>query len=70
MGAYVQTVEQPALRRADDAMAILAAFNWPEVEVLGLTTLFGNVPTDMATDNALILRDLAQTSNGEGAPRP
>lgn len=48
-------------------MAILSACNWTDVEVLGLTTLFGNVPTDMATDNALILRDLAQTCNGEGA---
>ncbi|KAK9847787.1 hypothetical protein WJX84_001186 [Apatococcus fuscideae] len=28
----------------DDAMAILAAFNSPEVEIIGLTTIFGNVP--------------------------
>lgn len=36
-------------------MAILAAFNSPEVEIIGLTTLFGNVPTSMATANALHL---------------
>ncbi len=41
-------------------MAILAAFNSPEVEVLGLTTIFGNVRTPMATQNAFILLKLAQ----------
>ena len=44
---------------ADDSMAILAAFNSPEVEVIGLTTIFGNVPTRMATRNAILLRELA-----------
>jgi inosine-uridine nucleoside N-ribohydrolase len=29
----------------DDSMAILAAFNSPEIEILGLTTMDGNVPT-------------------------
>ena len=40
-------------------MAILAAFNSPEVEVLGLTSIYGNVPTAMATRNALTLCQLA-----------
>jgi uridine nucleosidase len=40
-------------------MAILAAFNSPEVEVIGLTTIFGNVPTRLATRNAILLRELA-----------
>ena len=40
-------------------MAILAAFSSPEVEVIGLTTLFGNVRTPTATSNALFLRELA-----------
>ncbi len=40
-------------------MAILAAFNSPAVEVVGLTTLFGNVSTPQATANALVLRELA-----------
>ncbi|CAD7702848.1 unnamed protein product [Ostreobium quekettii] len=43
----------------DDAMAIFAAFNSPEVDVIGLTTLFGNVKTSLATENALRLRELA-----------
>eukprot|EP00803_Ostreobium_quekettii_P001600 evm.model.scf_936.2 EVM.evm.TU.scf_936.2 scf_936:35752-38412(-) len=40
-------------------MAIFAAFNSPEVDVIGLTTLFGNVKTSLATENALRLRELA-----------
>ena len=40
---------------ADDAMAILLAFQSPEVEIIGLTTIFGNVPTTLATQNALHL---------------
>lgn len=43
----------------DDAMAILSAFNWERIQVLGLTTLFGNVPVQLATQNALSLRDMA-----------
>lgn len=44
---------------ADDALAILAAFNSPEVEVVGMTTIYGNVPTSKATQNAVRLRELA-----------
>ena len=44
---------------ADDAMAILAALNSDEVEVIGITTIFGNVKTSTATDNAFILLNLA-----------
>ena len=40
---------------ADDAMAILVALRSPELEVLGLTTTFGNVHTAVATRNALHL---------------
>ena len=36
-------------------MAILMAFHSPEVEIIGLTTIFGNVPTNLATNNALHL---------------
>ena len=39
-------------------MAILAAFNSPEVEVVGLTTIFGNVRTAQATQNAFVLLNL------------
>lgn len=39
----------------DDAMAIFVALNSPEVEVIGLTTIYGNVYTTLATRNALHL---------------
>lgn len=46
----------------DDAMAILAALNCSQVEVIGVTTLFGNVTTDTATKNALRLVEMAGMS--------
>ncbi|PPD94153.1 hypothetical protein GOBAR_DD08829 [Gossypium barbadense] len=39
----------------DDSMAIFMAFQNPEYEILGLTTIFGNVQTEDATRNALLL---------------
>ena len=44
---------------ADDGMAILSAFNSPELDIIGLTTIFGNVRTETATLNAFKLLDLA-----------
>lgn len=43
----------------DDAMAILLAFASPEIQVEGLTTVFGNVGVDITTKNALRLVELA-----------
>jgi inosine-uridine nucleoside N-ribohydrolase len=43
----------------DDAMAIFLALCSPELEVIGLTTIFGNVTTEMATTNALRLLEIA-----------
>jgi inosine-uridine nucleoside N-ribohydrolase len=43
----------------DDAMAILYAARVPEIEILGLTTVFGNVPVGIATRNALRLAEMA-----------
>ncbi|KAL3583310.1 hypothetical protein D5086_014371 [Populus alba] len=43
----------------DDAMAILLALRSPEVEVIGLTTIYGNVYTTLATRNALHLLEVA-----------
>lgn len=43
----------------DDAMAILFALQSPELEVVGLTSVFGNVYTDLATQNALRLAEFA-----------
>lgn len=42
----------------DDAMAILFAMADPGIELLGLTTIFGNVHTAQATRNALRLVEL------------
>ena len=47
----------------DDALAIFMAFNTPDVEVLGLTTIFGNVTTPMATANALHLCEMAKRTD-------
>ncbi|KAL3135331.1 hypothetical protein ABBQ32_007524 [Trebouxia sp. C0010 RCD-2024] len=55
----------------DDSIAILAAFNCPDkVHIVGMTTIFGNVPTSKATQNAVRLRELAgkeQVPIAEGA---
>lgn len=56
----------------DDAMAIFFAFQHPEIEVLGLTTVFGNVPVTMSARNALTLCELAgqdiPVTQGVGMP--
>lgn len=57
----------------DDAMAILFAFNAPELEVVGLTAVFGNIHVDLATQNALRLVELAGRPSlpvAEGAAKP
>ena len=43
----------------DDAMAIFTAIAHPEIDLLGLTTTFGNVSVDRATQNALKLVEMA-----------
>ncbi|WP_395344706.1 nucleoside hydrolase [Ningiella sp. W23] len=56
----------------DDAMAIFFAFQSPEFEILGLTTVFGNVPVEMSAQNALSLVELAKLDipvfKGAGMP--
>lgn len=42
----------------DDAMAIFYAHAAPDIELLGLSTVFGNVYVDQATRNALFLIDM------------
>ncbi|MBT6122974.1 MAG: nucleoside hydrolase [Candidatus Puniceispirillum sp.] len=56
----------------DDAMAIHMAFADPRLDVLGLTTIFGNVTIDIATRNALVLAEMAhyKTAIIKGAPIP
>ncbi|WOL15666.1 putative uridine nucleosidase 1 [Canna indica] len=56
-----------------DSMAIMMAFQMPEVEVLGLTTIFGNVTTANATRNALLLCEIAgrpEVPVAEGTHKP
>lgn len=43
----------------DDSMAIAAAFSSSEVEVIGLTSIFGNVHTPKATENCFFLLEMA-----------
>lgn len=47
----------------DDAMAIFVALQSPEVEVIGLTTIYGNVYTTLATRNALHLLEVAERTD-------
>ncbi|WCJ34336.1 Pyrimidine-specific ribonucleoside hydrolase RihA [Euphorbia peplus] len=57
----------------DDSMAILMAFQSPELEILGLTTVFGNVTTEDATRNALLLCEIAGRPDvpvAEGSAEP
>lgn len=42
----------------DDALAIMLALQSPEVELLGISTVFGNVPLNQATRNALQVLEL------------
>ncbi|MEP7729612.1 nucleoside hydrolase [Marinomonas primoryensis] len=46
----------------DDAMAIFFAFQAPQLDVLGLTTTFGNVPVELATQNAISLTEIAKVN--------
>lgn len=57
----------------DDALAIAFAALHPEIELLGLTTVFGNVSVDQATKNAGYLLDLLDSKHvpvaqGEAVP--
>ncbi|GAC13194.1 nucleoside hydrolase [Aliiglaciecola lipolytica] len=56
----------------DDAMAIFFAFQSPDIDVLGLTTVYGNVPVSMSAQNALTLCELAKqdipVTKGVGMP--
>lgn len=57
----------------DDSMAILMAFQTHEVDIIGLTTVFGNVSTEDASRNALLLCEIAGRPDipvAEGSPEP
>ena len=57
----------------DDSLAIFVALNSPELDVLGLTTVFGNAITSTCTENALRLLEIAKRTEvpvAEGAHLP
>ena len=57
----------------DDAMAIFLALRSPELELIGLTTVFGNVHTALSTTNALRLLEIANRTDipvAHGASQP
>lgn len=56
----------------DDAMAILFAHLEPSIELVGLTSIFGNVTTNIATRNALALTEMmgGNVPVAHGAERP
>jgi len=56
----------------DDAIALLLAFASPELNILGITTVAGNVPLHLTQANARKICDLAGRSPGvyAGCPRP
>jgi purine nucleosidase len=57
---------------SDDAVAIIMALRWPDVEVAAITTVSGNVSLEQATTNALYTVELcgADTPVYRGADRP
>jgi purine nucleosidase len=57
---------------SDDAVAILMALRWPDVEVLGISVVAGNVPLEMGSRNARYTVELCgkTTPVYEGAGRP
>ena len=56
----------------DDAMAIFYAALHPDSEIVGMTSVFGNVTTDIAVRNAIVLAEkVGQTIPiAKGADKP
>ncbi len=57
----------------DDAMAIFFALESPELDVVGLTSIFGNAHTEVTTINALKLLEIAERTDipvARGVDRP
>ena len=58
---------------SDDAVALVMALRHPDVDVVGIGIVAGNVPLDMAVQNALYTRELVDRADvpihvGESAP--
>ena len=57
----------------DDAMAVFLALGAPELDLIGLTAIFGNVPVELATTNALRLLEIGGRADipvATGAAKP
>lgn len=58
----------------DDALAILLAFRSPELQVVGITTVCGNVTVEQATHNLFKILNLVKPTHdllvGQGASQP
>lgn len=57
----------------DDAIAILMALSYPNVQLLALSTVMGNVPLAQATHNAAVILDVAGAPSipiFRGCPKP
>lgn len=56
----------------DDAMAIFYAALHPDIEIVGMTSVFGNVTSDIAARNAIVLAERAQQAIpvAKGADKP
>lgn len=56
----------------DDAMAIFYAALHPDIEIIGMTSVFGNVTSDIAARNAIVLAERAQQAIpvAKGADKP
>lgn len=46
---------------SDDAVALVIALQHPDIDVVGISVVAGNVPLSMATQNALYTRELCRT---------
>lgn len=57
---------------SDDAVALIMALRWPDVDVKAITVVAGNVPVDQATRNALYTSELCGSDvpvySGAGQP--
>jgi inosine-uridine nucleoside N-ribohydrolase len=58
----------------DDALAIMLALHSPELQILAITTVSGNVPVEVATRNVFRIMSLMPSSPrfpvAQGAPKP
>ncbi|NQW56651.1 MAG: nucleoside hydrolase, partial [Chloroflexi bacterium] len=57
----------------DDAVALMLAALHPEIDLIGVTTVFGNAPLTATTTNSISVLDLIGRSDipvHSGLPRP